>query len=90
MAEDHGNDMVRRQLDTDVEKPAVQIVRTLADVEDRDPTEYTDIWGCADGVLGHLFSNPPAPEANMQITFDYEGYRISVDQFGDVAFRELQ
>jgi hypothetical protein len=44
--------------------------------------EMATMYGCVDGVLDDLFSDPPADEARMRIEFSYEGYRISVEQDG--------
>lgn len=86
MENDPEREIIHRELDTAVENPAIQIVEAIADIEGADVTELTEIWGCVDGVLDQLFSDPPAPEAQMKIEFSYEGYRITIEQNGNVAF----
>lgn len=88
MADQSDKEVIRRELNTDVETPSIQIVEALADIEGKDTTDFNDIWGCTDGVLKNLYSNPPSSEANMRIMFDYQGYRITVDQDGYAEFRQ--
>jgi len=33
-----------------------------------------------------VFDEPPEPEAQVEMTFGYEGYRITVEQNGDAQF----
>lgn len=51
-----------------------------------DSTELPTIYDCVDGMLDELFSNPPAPEAQMEVTFSYHRYRITVEQNGNAKF----
>lgn len=80
------SEIVRQKLDTDVDDPAVQIAESVADLENKDSTELQTMYGCIDGVLDNLFSQPPAPEAQMQIEFSYETYRITINQDGVAEF----
>lgn len=82
MADDSGNEIVHRELDTEREQPAIAIVETVAELKGKEVDELTTMWGCMDGVLDHVFSDPPSPEAQVEIAFSYEGYRITVDQDG--------
>ncbi|MDS0297657.1 hypothetical protein NDI76_02745 [Halogeometricum sp. S1BR25-6] len=78
--------IIQRQLRTSAEEPAVQVAEIVAELEgtaaDRLEPTYTQI----DHMLDHLFSNPPAPEAQVEVTFTYEGYRITVGQSGRAQF----
>ena len=80
------SDIVHRELDTTLEEPAVQIAEIVAELEDESPTELVNMYGCIDGVLDNVFSTPPSPEAQLQIEFSYEGYRVTVDQDGTARF----
>lgn len=80
----------RRRLDTDAENPGVEVVKAVADLEGVHPTELAAAYDCVDGVLDHLFSNPPSPEAGMRVQFNYEGYRITVEQEGSATFAEAE
>ncbi|WP_049894469.1 HalOD1 output domain-containing protein [Salinarchaeum sp. Harcht-Bsk1] len=89
MDSDTDDQIVHRGLDTDVEEPAVRISEHVGDLEDRDPTSLATMHDCVDGVLDHIFSTPPSPEAQIEITFSYEGYRITVEQNGHARFVDL-
>lgn len=89
MANDHERKVVHREFDTDAESPATQIVETIAEIEATEMTELSAIWCCVDGMLDDLFSDPPVPEAQMEIEFSYEGYRITIEQNGNAAFVEI-
>jgi len=82
--------MVRRTVDTSAGEPAARIAEMVADIEETEPTRLSNMWECTDGVLDHLFSNPPSPEAGMKVTFSYEGYRITVEQDGTAEFVRVE
>jgi len=86
MSEQPEREIIHRELDTDGEKPAIQLAQAVAEIEEKDMTELPTMYNCVDGVLNHLFSNPPSPEAQMEIEFSYETYRISVEQNGTATF----
>lgn len=88
MSSDHGNEIVHRELDTDRENPAIEIAEIVADLEAEDVNELATVWDCIDDVLDNIFSNPPSPEAQVEVTFSYEGYRITVEQNGSAKFVE--
>jgi len=80
------SDIVHRELETDVDNPATRVAEAVAEIDDRDITDLTAMYGCVDGVLDNLFSNPPASEAQMEVKFTYETYRITVEQDGAAKF----
>lgn len=88
MGTDHGSEIVHRELDRDVDDPAVAIAEIVADLEEVGPTEVTEVWGCIDDMLSRIFEDPPSPEAQVEVEFSYEGYRITVAQDGMATFVE--
>jgi hypothetical protein len=82
----HEDEIVHRKLETDVKNPVGQVVEIVAELEDTDIDELTTAWSIIDELLANLFTNPPAPEAQAQIRFSYEGYRITVEQNGNAKF----
>ncbi|ELZ11109.1 hypothetical protein C479_07368 [Halovivax asiaticus JCM 14624] len=79
-----------REFDTDQIDPNVAVVSALAEIEDVPVEELTPLYGCIDHILEHLYSNPPADEADVQITFTYNGYRITVEQDGNARFEPVE
>ena len=86
MADKHEDDIVRRELDTERENPAVEMAETVADLEGKDQADLETIYECIDHMIDHIFSEPPAPEAQVRVEFSYEGYRITVEQNGHAEF----
>jgi len=86
MTDDPEEEIVRRNLDSSRENPAIQIVEHLAEIEDTDATDLPTIYECIDGILNNLFSNPPDKKAQMQVEFSYATYRITIDQNGTAEF----
>jgi hypothetical protein len=89
MSPSHDDEIVHRTLETDQQEPAAQIATHVADLSGRAPENLTTAYEQIDHVLEHIFSNPPQPEAQVQITFSYEGYRITVEQDGSAQFVEI-
>ncbi|MFC3958988.1 HalOD1 output domain-containing protein [Halovivax cerinus] len=81
---------VTREFDTTQEDPNVAVVSALAEIEDVPVEELTPLYSCIDHILEHLYSNPPADEADVRITFTYNGYRITVEQDGRARFEPLE
>jgi len=80
------SEIVHRELDPDGDSPSVQIIDTIMDFEGIDSTELPTMYNCVDGMLKELFSTPPAPEAQMEVKFNYHRYRITVEQNGNAKF----
>jgi len=80
----------RREVDTNGDNPAVEVAKAVADIEGSDPTELSTMYECVDGMLDELFSTPPADEAQMEVTFSYANYRITVEQDGFAEFIKTQ
>ena len=81
-----GGDIVHRTLDTGRSEPVVQIAEIVAELENKNEDELTTTYEKLDHVLSHIFENPPEPEAQVEISFSYEGYRVTVEQNGDAQF----
>lgn len=90
MGNDHEDEIVHRQLDTGREDPAAEIAEIVAELDGRDVEELATTWAVIDDAVAEVFSNPPAPEAQVQITFSYEGYRITVEQDGTAKFVAIE
>lgn len=86
MTDERESAIVRRELETDRENPAVEVAEVVADLEDKEQTDLATVYDCIDHVVDHIFSTPPAPEAQVRVEFSYEGYRITVDQDGYAEF----
>lgn len=90
MSDEHDAEIVHRELDTDAESPAAEMASHVADLEGINSEDLTPAWDCIDDVLDRIFSTPPYPNAQMKITFSYEGYRITVHQNGSAEFVKVR
>ncbi|WP_123621998.1 HalOD1 output domain-containing protein [Halorubrum sp. CSM-61] len=86
MTEPHDDEIIHREIDTDREEPAAAIAEAVSDLEGTPVNELPAVYNCIDGMLLNLYSDPPAPEAQMSVEFTYNGYRITVEQSGTVKF----
>lgn len=83
---DDGSGVVRVNLDTEAPEPVLSVVDAVAEIEGANATDLAPIYDCIDHVIDGIFSNPPAPEADVEVSFDYEGYRVTVHQDGTATF----
>jgi len=90
MVNDPEKKIIHHELDTDVENPATEVANAIADIEERDVTDLGTMYECVDGVLDHLFSNPPTPNAQMEVEFSYENHRIRSEQNGNAEFMKTE
>ena len=78
--------IIHRDLDNDADNPAVAVAEAVTEIEGLEADEVATTYDCIDGTLDELFSTPPSQEAQMEVTFTYEGYRITVEQNGNAKF----
>lgn len=81
-------EIIHRTLDTDAEEPVEQVAETIAELEGESVENMTPLYNHLDHILDRLFSDPPADEAEITITFTYEEYRVTIEQNGDAQFVE--
>lgn len=81
--------VTRRTLDTSRDVPAIGLVEIVAELEETDAMELTPIYDRADDLIADLFGTPPGSDADAELEFSYQGYRIEVQQDGTVVIREL-
>jgi hypothetical protein len=90
MTEEHGEEIVHRQLDTDRKDPAAAIAEVVADLDGRSTDDLPSTYSQVDGMLDNLFTDPPVPEAQMEVSFTYAGYRVTVGQDGNAKFVRVE
>lgn len=76
-----GETAIHRELAHDRE-PTVQVVEIIAELEGRQMAEMTPAYNHLGTALEQIFADPPVPDAEVEITFNYEGYRITIEQDG--------
>ena len=86
MGENNESKIIHRELDTEVDSPAVAVAEAVAEIEGKEADELATTYDCIDGTLDELFSTPPSQDAQLEVTFTYEGYRITVEQNRNAKF----
>ena len=86
MTESPDDKIVHESLDTSRDEPAVQVAEVIASLEDVNSDQLMPVYNQIDHVLEHIFSNPPDPDAQIEVTFTYEQYRVTVGQDGEAKF----
>ncbi|WP_134670002.1 HalOD1 output domain-containing protein [Halorussus marinus] len=71
------------------EAAEIEVAEIIADLEGREPTDISALYDTIDHLVEHLFSNPPPIEAQAELTFTYEGYRICLFQDGHATFMKV-
>ena len=88
-ADDPERRIIERTVDTSGERPNYSVLETIAEVENVDITTLPPMYERIDHMLDELFCDPPAPEAQVEVTFSYHGYRITAKQDGGIILRRL-
>jgi hypothetical protein len=81
--------IIERQVEPVPGEANIRLLETVADVETVDATDLPRLYPRLDEMLKNLFSDPPADEAQTEVTFSYYGYRITVTQDGAITMRKL-
>lgn len=86
---DGDEEAVHRTFDRDREDPMYAVTETVAELKGVESDRLEPLYGCLDHVVDHIFSDPPDEEADLRVTFSYEGFRVTIDQDGHATFRPL-
>jgi len=76
--------IVRAQLEPQSETADNEFLELVARLEGVDATELPSLYHEVDHAIENLFRRPPSPDAQMEISFSYAGYRATIDQRGNV------
>ncbi|MFC4451548.1 HalOD1 output domain-containing protein [Halorussus aquaticus] len=78
-----------RKVTPEVEEANRSLLRLVANLENCELTDLPPLYDQIDHLIEHLFSSPPPPEAQVEVEFSYYGYRIELDQSGNVSLMKL-
>lgn len=78
----------RRSISPNPRTAEIELMEIIADIEGIAEEELPILWRDADHMISNLFESPPGQHAQMELTFTYAGYRISISQSGDVTLAE--
>jgi len=86
---DPDSEILRREVEPTEDEANYRVLETIAEVEDVDVTALPPMYTRIDHILDELFSDPPEPAAQVEMTFSYYGYRVTIDQEGVICLRKL-
>lgn len=78
-----------RTVEPETERANERLLRHIAELEDCEMTDLPPLYDRIDDLLQNVFDFPPPSEAQAELEFSYYGYRITVDQTGEVSLMKL-
>lgn len=85
--DDHAPDprIVRRTIPPNPATAEFDFLSIVAELEGKEIDELPSLYSELDHFVESLFERPPSPTAQMQLRFSYAGYRVTIDQEGQVT-----
>ncbi len=80
------HEIIHHEFDPEHEDPNRAVVMTISELEEVEPTDLPPLYPTIDDLLENLFEDPPAADAQAQITFTYAEYRVTMHQDGKAEF----
>lgn len=79
--------IVRRRIQPNPETAEYDFLQIVAELDGADVEHLPSLWHDLDGMVSRLFETPPAPESEVELTFLYDGYRVTIDRSGRVTLK---
>ena len=83
-------DTARVRIEPNSESAEYELLAIVAELGDTDIESLPSFYEQAGHFVEMIFQNPPAPEAQMEISFSYAGYRIRITQLGQVTILKVK
>ena len=87
--DDRDDRIVHRRIEPESGDADYRLLQLIAEVEGIDVTNLPPIYDRIDHLVTKMYENPPSPEAQAQLSFSYAGYRITLDQDGNVSLIKI-
>ncbi|MCU4801627.1 hypothetical protein OB920_14705 [Halobacteria archaeon HArc-gm2] len=68
-------------------QPNVDVTETVAALKGVESDELSPLYDAVGHVVDDIFSEPPRSGSDVEVSFSYEGFRITISQDGDARFR---
>jgi hypothetical protein len=78
-----------RTIDPKTERANERLLQHVAEIEDCDLFDLPPLYNRIDDLIKDIFDSPPPSEAQAELEFSYYGYRITIDQTGDVSLMKI-
>jgi hypothetical protein len=90
VAADDEADIVRASIDPDPQSAEHDLLELIAESEGKAIEELPSFYTQVDHFVEMLFEQPPSPESQMQLSFSYAGYRVTINQRGEVTLLNVK
>ena len=80
----NGAGIVRRRIDPEPSTAEYDLLEIIAELEDCEIEALPSLYNEIDHVVETMFETPPSERAQIEVSFSYAGYRVSVDRKGFV------
>lgn len=84
-----GNPVVRR-ITPNPNDSEYEFLELIAELENTEIDELPSLYDEIEHLIETIFKNPPAPRAQLEISFSYAGYRVRMDQRGTVELLNVK
>jgi|GEM_PF-475983 len=88
--EDSEPDIVRASIEPDPKTAEHDLLELIAESEGVEIEDLPSFYEQVDHFVEMLFKRPPSSESQMQLSFSYAGYRVTVNQKGEVTLLNVK
>ncbi|WP_136717621.1 HalOD1 output domain-containing protein [Halorientalis salina] len=82
-------DIAHRRVSTDPDEADYEFLELVAELEGCDVTALPPMHPRIDDIVSEVFSDPPSADAQVEVQFSYFGYRVEMDQAGNVSLMRI-
>lgn len=83
------SEIAHRSITTDPDDADYEFLELIAEQESCDVTDLPPMHPRIDDVVSEVFQDPPSKDAQLRIQFSYFGYRVDLDQSGNVSLMRV-
>jgi len=83
------DEIVRENVRPAEAEPNYLVLETIAEAEGIAVTDLPPMYERIDHIIDKIFEEPPVDAAQVEVSFSYHGYRITIDQEATVTLRKL-
>ena len=76
--------IIRRRIDPDPATAEYDLLEIIAELEGSEIEGLPSLYNEVEHVVETMFKTPPSERAQIEVSFSYAGYRVSIDRHGVV------
>ena len=82
-------DITHRTISIDPKEGEYEFLELIAENEGCDVTDLPPMHPRINDIIAEVFSDPPSPDSQLQVQFSYHGYRVDLDQAGNISLMKI-